>query len=151
MKQLKVNLPSELRGPLEAASAKAARSLAEEIRERLARSLLEDEADQKTRMLIAEFSQLAEEVRRDFGTPWHADMNAHAALVAAVEDQLAFRKPKEVSAAVPALFGRANINDPPEAIGRALARRYRREKEEIEASRNAYRTRPRSSKEQEND
>jgi hypothetical protein len=144
-----VVLPREMLDQLRASGRERGRGVSEEIRERLAGSLLEDAADQKTRTLVAEMSQLAEEVRLDFGTPWHADMNAHAALVAAMDDQLASHKPKEVSAAVPALFGPANINDPPEVIGRALARKYRREKQEIDASRNAYS--PRSSKEQEND
>src|SRR5260370_379573 len=121
-------LPREVLDRLRASE----RGVSEEIRDRLVGSLLDDERPAETRMLVAEIVQLAEEVRRDFGTEWHTDLNAYKALVAAIVDQLATKEPKEVSGAVPALFGRGDHNDPPEVIGRALARKYRREKQGIE-------------------
>jgi len=112
--------------------------------------LFDDALDQTTRTFTGEIFELAKKVRRHFGGEWYADVNAHAALVAAVVDQLASHKPQataEASAAAPG----TTPDDPPAVVGRVIAREYRHEKQEIEASRTAYRNRPRSSKEQEND
>jgi hypothetical protein len=140
-------LPREVLDGLRASG----KGVSEEIRDRLVTSLLDSARPAETQMLVAEIVQLADEVRRDFGTEWHTDLNAYKALVAAIVDQLATKEPKEVSGAVPALFGRANQDDSPEVIGRALARKYRREKQKIEASRTEYRTYIKQMKGQGND
>ena len=149
MKQFKVALNPDLRDFLEAAAAKNGRSLAEEIRERLAGTLIDDGRDPTTRALTGEVYELARRVRRRFGVEWYADVNANAALVGAVADQVASHKPTVTSAAAP---GTATLPaDPPDVVGRVIAHEYRHEKQEIKASRTAYRNCPRSSKEQDND
>jgi hypothetical protein len=119
------------------------RTVSEEIRERLAGSLFEETRDEKTRQLAAEIVQLAEEIRRDFGITWHEHTGAFKAFAAAIADQIATYERSSMlqSPLVPILFGAApNPDDPPEVIGRALARRYRREREALEKARAESRT-----------
>jgi hypothetical protein len=145
-----VVLPREMLELLRESGRARGMGVSEEIRDRLAKSLFDDALDQTTRYFTGEIFELAKKVRRYFGGEWYADANAHAALVAAVEDQLASHKPAATSAA--ATPGTTTpLADPPAVVGRVIAREYRHEKQEIEASRTAYRNRPRSSKEQEND
>jgi hypothetical protein len=59
--------------------------------------------------------RIAEQVRHDFGTEWHALPRAHEAFSAAIVQRLAAYPPPPSGAAWSDLFG---PNDPPETIGR---------------------------------
>src|SRR5258708_425104 len=124
---------------------KSGRGMSEEIRARLTSSLLYDELDPKTRLLAAEIIQLAEEVRREFASEWHADVNTYKAFIAAVADQLESHRPTAVSDST----GTTSHDAPPETIGRVLARRYRRDRQELEEKGFVSRSRP--TKEDDND
>jgi hypothetical protein len=129
-----VVLPPEMLAELRKQGALHGRTMSQEIRERLAGSLFEETRDDKTKQLEGEIVQLAAEVLHDFKTHWHAEPRAHKAFLAAVADQIGSYEPPPTPAS-----GSPDVNDldPPDVIGRALARRYRREREAVEAQREA--------------
>ena len=130
-----VVLPPEMLAALREWGARHGRTMSQEIRERLAGSLFEETRDAKTKQLEAEIVQLASEVLHDFKTHWHAEPRAHKAFLAAVADQIGSHEPPPTPTS-----GSPDINDlsdPPDVIGRALARRYRRDREAVESARMA--------------
>jgi hypothetical protein len=126
-----VVLPREMLDQLRESGRERGRGVSEEIRNRLGGSLLDDTLDQTTRLFTGEILELAREVRRDCGAEWHADVNAHEVFSGAVADQLASHKPTATSAA--AASGTTTPPDDPAVVGRAIARAYRRDREEMEA------------------
>jgi hypothetical protein len=126
-RQLAVALPPNLRSRLEAASAAADHSLAEEIRIRLVRSFDQEVEDKPTRDLAAAVTWLADEVSRQSDLPWYSNPNAQKALAAAIQEQLEITAPPYQGAASD-LFG---PGDPP-TLGRSIARSYQRLKTEME-------------------
>jgi hypothetical protein len=131
-----VVLPPEMLAALREQGALHGRAMSQEIRERLAGSLFEEMRDAKTRQLAAEIVQLASEVLHDFKTHWHAEPRAHKAFLAAVADQIGSYEPPPTTSGSPDIN---DLSDPPDVIGRALARRYRRDREAVESARMAVR------------
>ena len=141
-----VVLPPEMLAALREQGALRGRTMSQEIRERLAGSLFEETRDAKTKQLEAEIVQLASEVLHDFKTHWHAEPRAHKAFLAAVADQIGSYEPPPTPTS-----GSPDVNvDPPDVIGRALARRYRRDREAVESARMAARQSQRIKRKQEN-
>jgi hypothetical protein len=128
-RQLGVTLSPKARAEVEAAAAAAGHSVSQEACQRIELTLLEGSRDPALRGLLADMAELAELVRADVGTSWDKDPVAFGVFQAAVLALLAERKPEGPSAsAVNDLFGAHGFghDDPPEAIGRALYRWYRR-------------------------
>jgi hypothetical protein len=95
MKQMKVALPDDLRGRLDAASAKSGRSVAEEIRTRLETSFERDvDADQPTRDVVEAVAAMAAETELEMGSAWHKDASAHFVFVEAILNRLERFRPK---------------------------------------------------------
>jgi hypothetical protein len=143
-----VVLPAEMLAELRERGALHGRTMSQEIRERLAGSLFEETRDAKTRQLEAEIVQLASEVLHDFKAHWHAEPRAHKAFLAAVADQIgSYEPPSTPTSGSPDVN---DLSDPPDVIGRALARRYRRDLEAVESARMAARQSQRIKRKQEN-
>jgi len=121
-----VRLPPEVLEKLR----QSERGVSEEIRERIARTLLEDELDPNTRDLLNLARWLAEFLRSDFGGQWwHASPRAHEAFVAGVAELLAHYKPREPPVVRgPAGEVRVGVSDlfdaiePADTVGRLRAR-----------------------------
>jgi hypothetical protein len=125
--QFKITLGDELRDKLNDACDISMRSVAEEIRQRLEMSF-DLEGDEKTLDLIYATLFLAREIELDFGRTWWSNEKARSAFLAAIADQIGSYV---LDPAAPRpLNTRARVEgmpvDPPEAIGRAIARNYRR-------------------------
>jgi hypothetical protein len=91
LKQLKVGLGSELRSELEAAALRSGRSLADEIRARVAWTLDLDPMDDLTRDVITAVARLSEEIELETNYAWHSHAGAHTALrwgIATIIDNL---------------------------------------------------------------
>jgi hypothetical protein len=84
MKQIKVSLDDEVRAQLEGAADKAGRSLSEEVRLRLERSLGNDKLDPQTRDLIDAITPLSLYVSMETGRAWHTHAAAAAVLLHAL-------------------------------------------------------------------
>ena|SRR5215813_1973848 len=129
--QFKITLGDDLRSKLDEASVLNGRSVAEEIRQRLEGSF-DIQADGHTLDLIYALLFLAHETMCDFGVSWWGDERARSALMAAIVDQiLSYQIKRSASAAWPLMSSgtpeqQAGPDDPPEVIGRAIARNYRR-------------------------
>jgi plasmid stability protein len=138
MKQMKVALPDDLRQALDVASQKSGRSVAEEIRARVAASLEQETqklaVDNPTHELAEDIVALANAVRAHKGISWHEDLRAREALIEAIkgwitEFPLALRsrlsapghRPVGASSdAAPDLWGK----DDAATLGRAIARHH---------------------------
>jgi hypothetical protein len=94
MKQLKVALPDELRAQLDAASAKSGRSVADEIRTRVERSLELDALDRPTRDFIVGVALMPAEIERETAAAWHKHAGAWAAFRQAIISRLKRLEPK---------------------------------------------------------
>jgi hypothetical protein len=129
--QFKITLGEELRAKLDESSSLNLRSIAEEIRQRLEMSF-DIQADGHTLDLIYAILFLAHETMRDFGTTWWGDERARLAFMAAIADQVLSYplNPSDIAARPLIVLGtreqQAGLEDPPEVIGRAIARNYRR-------------------------
>ncbi|MHC2626347.1 hypothetical protein ACVIW2_008379 [Bradyrhizobium huanghuaihaiense] len=129
--QFKITLGDELRAKLDDSSSRNFRSVAEDIRQRLEMSF-DIEGDGHTLDLIYAILFLAHETMRDFGTTWWGDERARSAFMAAIADQVMSYpiSPSDLAAKPLITLGtreqQAGPEDPPEAIGRAIARNYRR-------------------------
>ena len=129
--QFKITLGEDLRAKLDKASNYNQTSIAEEIRQRLEISF-DIQADANTLDLIYAVLFLAHETMRDLGSTWWGDERARSAFIAAVTDQLLSYPIDSTSLAARPLITlgtreqQAGPDDPPEVIGRALARNYRR-------------------------
>ncbi|QOZ71735.1 hypothetical protein [Bradyrhizobium arachidis] len=129
--QFKITLGDELRAKLDDSSLRNFRSVAEDIRQRLEMSF-DIDGDGHTLDLIYAILFLAHETMRDFGTTWWGDERARSAFMAAIADQVMSYpiSPSDLAAKPLITLGtreqQAGPEDPPEAIGRAIARNYRR-------------------------
>ena len=114
-----VRLPPEVLEKLR----QSERGVSEEIRDRIARTLAEDEIDPNTRDLLNRARWLAEFLRSDFGGEWwYGAPRAHAAFAAGVAELLAHYKPIEPPQADPTAVGFSDLLDPPDTVGRLRAR-----------------------------
>jgi hypothetical protein len=129
--QFKITLGEELRSKLDEVSVLNARSIAEEIRQRLEMSF-DIQADGHTLDLIYAILFLANETMRDLGCAWWSDERARSALMAAIADQILSYAIDSTNLAARPLITlgtreqQAGPDDDPESIGRTLARSYRR-------------------------
>jgi len=116
MKQLKVALPDDLRVRLDAASEKSGRSVAEEIRLRVERTLELDSMDGPTREFFKGLVLMPAEIQRETGTVWHKHAGAWAAFRQAILSRLKRLQPQGATA-----FGarphQSQPGDDPEEIG----------------------------------
>jgi hypothetical protein len=129
--QFKITLGEDLRSKLDQMSVFNGRSIAEEIRQRLEMTF-DLQGDGHTLDLIYALLFLAHETMRDFGSTWWGDERARSAFMAAVADQIISYpiNPTDLAAHPLITLGtreqQAGPDDPPEVIGRAIARKYRR-------------------------
>jgi len=122
-RQLAVALPTDVRERLEAAANVAGHSLAEEVRQRVARTLHWDSFDPVTIELLEGLENLAALLRVDFGTEWYADPRAHQAFVTAVNQRLAaYSPPSTAQFEPPTVLSLVDPDDPPDTIGRMRER-----------------------------
>jgi hypothetical protein len=127
-KQMGVALPADLRGKLAAASEVANSSIAEEIRKRLETSFANDKGDDQTRDLVAAARWIADDITVQAGAEWHATQKGRQAVAAGLRHYLETMAPPVLAGkAADDLFG----PDDPEKLGRASARYYRREYQEM--------------------
>jgi hypothetical protein len=130
MRQLKISLPDGTRSALDEASAKSGRSLAEEIRERLAWSFEYEGLEKPTRELLYSVKELAALFQLDTGQDWAATLKGRLALGLTIQRFLESGAPKHGGAAED-LFGPGD----PETVSRMMLRhfeRYLKTKEETE-------------------
>ncbi len=129
-KQMGVTIPESARTQLEASSAAAGHSIAEEIRRRLERTFEEDARDPVLRDFVSDLVELAQLVKLDTGMAWHKDAASHAAFHSALLALLAQHKPEgpPVFTIARDLFGSGRSDDP-ETVGRALFRHLQRIKQ----------------------
>jgi hypothetical protein len=83
-KTMGVALPDDLRKQLEQAAQAAGRSIAEEIRLRVKRTLQEDTVDPETRALMAAIRRLADLVQIQTGHSWYSHLGALVVLQHAI-------------------------------------------------------------------
>jgi hypothetical protein len=72
-------LPTSLRAELDAAAAKSGQSVAEEIRQRVWRTLRQDTVDSSAAEFASKIAWLAEQITRDKGFNWHDHIKAFEA------------------------------------------------------------------------
>jgi hypothetical protein len=139
-KQMPIGIDPVSRAELESAASTAGRSVAEEVRRRLAKSFLDERYNATTRELADDVMWMADEIdrlsnsasveiwstRRPRLVSWADNPNAHAAFAAALRTWLEIIGPKP-SVGASALFGPGD----PETLGRAVAQGYRRLKAEL--------------------
>jgi hypothetical protein len=128
-KQLGVSLNEETRAALEAAAGAAGHSIAEEIRERVERTFLQDALDPALRTLVEDVIALAQMVNTDTGSAWDRDPGSHAAFKSAISALLAERQPSGAptfGAVRDGLGARLFDTDDPETVGRSLLRYHLR-------------------------
>jgi hypothetical protein len=114
-----LRLPRQLHTQLKRAAS--GRSVSEEMRSRLERSLLRDLADDApTRALTEAISELARNVKPYYGA-WHENSYAYAVFKVAVESLLAKMRPKGEPVA-PSSTDEWLPGDTPESAGVNLAR-----------------------------
>ncbi|MGY8706636.1 hypothetical protein RAD16_12930 [Bradyrhizobium sp. 18BD] len=123
--QLKITLEDDQRSHLDRATQVSGKSLSEEIRTRLSLSFLFEASGQNTCDLAIALLRLAAEVESDVGFAWFENEQARATFVAAVVDQVMSYKLSVNPKAAPRSRG-ARPDDPPDVLGRAIARGYRR-------------------------
>jgi len=123
--QLKASVPDELVAQLEAAAAKADRSLSAEIAARLEASFA-DVVDKPTADFIAGMAPMPAEVELETGAAWHKHVGAWAVFRGAILSRLETFKPKGSAA-----FGdrphATVLNDDPDQLGALIEFRLRRQ------------------------
>lgn len=125
-KQLAVALSAERRNQLEAISAEAGHSVAEEIRQRLERTFQDDAVEAVTRELCEGIVNIAAQIRLDFGVEWHFVPRSHETFATAIAERIAaYAPPQSYAGAVTDLL--TFVPDgAPETIGRLRERDDRR-------------------------
>ena len=119
MQQLKISLPDETRAALDAASAQSGKSLADEIRERLAWSFEHEAVDKPTRDFLAGLALMPAEIELETGAAWHRHAGAYVVFREAILRRLARLKP-EGSIAFGKRPHQAVPGDDPEGIGLSI-------------------------------
>jgi hypothetical protein len=120
-----VVLPPELLERLRQDGEVAGHGLSGEIRLRLQTTYLFDahkHHDRKTASLLSAIRHLSEMVERNVRKKWHEHAYAHAAFRAGVLDFLTRQKPPGEANKRPDAALEEPDDDPPEAVGRTLAR-----------------------------
>jgi hypothetical protein len=126
MKPLKVALPDDMRAKLEALASESGCSIADEIRQRIALSLLADESDAPTRELNHGIKRIVRDVQYATGLNWHVHPLAHTAFIEAITTLLEdFKPPLPSDASTPT----DSEQQEAKAVGRAIVRliQHRRE------------------------
>jgi hypothetical protein len=124
-RQVKVGMGDKMRVQLETLARKSGRSLADEIRYRIGRSLLEEQLfDDATQVLALRIGQLANDVATVSGIPWHQHPAARAVLAEAITAWLEGIEPSRSDQFIPPELEKSDYN--PRNIGRAIARMRRR-------------------------
>jgi hypothetical protein len=119
-RQLSISLEEFVRARIEECATKNGRSLGDEVRARLWRTLQQDALGPMTRELMDDVGQLARGVGQASGVQWHKHPKAHEALTEAVVTWLAGLKP-------PAIEGADTWGtDDPKTVGRVVVRSHRR-------------------------
>jgi hypothetical protein len=132
MQQLKISLPDWIRAALDKASAKSGRSLAEEIRDRLAWSFDYEGLDKPSRDLLQAVKELGLLHYVDTGHEWSATLNGRQALGLAIQGFLESGAPKQGGAA-------EDGPGDPATVSRIILRHFEREEEERERERDQRR------------
>jgi hypothetical protein len=110
--QYQIRMPVQLHTDLVKAAAKNGRRFSKDVRDRLAKSLFEDQwrrDNGELETFLGQIRELAQRVSRYYGAEWHADASAYAAFVETVTRLIAARPaPKgklSQSAHAPAVVG----------------------------------------------
>jgi hypothetical protein len=124
-RQLGVALDDRLRTRLEALADKAGRSIADEIRQRLERTLEQDAieaADPETSKLMAAIGRFAVIVRLDTGREWHKHAASHWVMRNTITGRLQRFRPEGERVFGPGELPSTRLvaSDDPEAIGLSL-------------------------------
>jgi hypothetical protein len=120
-----VVLPRELLERLKKTAEAAGQGLSTEIRLMLqVADFLRTSQDRKTLRLLTGIRSLSEKLERNVGKGWHEDAYAYRAFSAGVLDYLARQKPSGEGNKRPDTAPEAPDDDPPEAVGRTLARLF---------------------------
>jgi hypothetical protein len=118
-KQFKVALSDEMKAKLEELAGKSDRSIADEIRQRIEWSLLDDEPNSPIWKLNREIRRLVRDVQYATGLSWHAHPLAHTAFVEAIATLLEdFKPPISSTESGPTEAEQQEAK----AVGRAIAR-----------------------------
>jgi hypothetical protein len=120
--QLTVALPPEVRVHLDTAAKTGDRSIAEEVRRRLDKTIHSDRRDPITTELIEGLERIAALLRLDFGKEWYENTRAHEAFVTALNQRLAGYAPPPLEGSAAVDLGLVGPTDPPETIGRMRER-----------------------------
>jgi hypothetical protein len=120
--QLTVALPPEVRIHLDAAAKAGDRSIAEEVRRRLDKTIQSDRRDPVTTELIEGLEHIAALLRLDFDREWYENARAHEAFVTALNQRLAGYAPPPLEGSAAVDLGLVGPTDPPETIGRMRER-----------------------------
>jgi hypothetical protein len=120
MQSLKISLPDETRAALDAASAQSGKSLADEIRVRLARSFARDAGDKPTRDLQTAVDRLTNLIRWQFGHAWHSSADAYAAFTFGIMGAIGRHKPADDAAPKSDQPVQLIASDEPRTIGLGL-------------------------------
>jgi len=131
-KQTAVRLPIEMYERLRQSSGSG--GVSEEIRRRLQRSFTEDALDPITRELASGVVNLAADVQRDLGAPWHEYGEFHSVFAAALAERLAAYKPARQASGVVELLREMGLSGPaasqlpqaPDVLGAMIERTDRR-------------------------
>jgi hypothetical protein len=126
-RQLGVALDDQVRSLLENLASKSDRSIADEIRNRIERTIDQDLFDPATRKLGLAIMELARGIQENSGCRWYEQPKAHEALAEGVATLLDGLKPP-ASAPTEDQWG----PDDPRTVGRLLARSTLRRTKEIE-------------------
>jgi hypothetical protein len=120
--QLKITLPAFIRDELDRASAKSGKSLAEEIRSRLARTFQQDAMEVPMLELLAAIVRLGDFIKSQSGRAWHADAAARQAFAVAVSARLARLGPADPGGKLEPAEGNMPFvaSDDPNVVGLSL-------------------------------
>jgi hypothetical protein len=124
-RQLGVALDDQVRALLENLASKSDRSIADEIRNRIERTIDQDVFDPATRKLGLAIMELAHGIQENSGCRWYEQPKAHEALAEGVTTLIEGLKP-------PATAEDQWGPDDPRTVGRLLARSTLRRREEAE-------------------
>jgi plasmid stability protein len=117
-----VVLPTDLIAQLKADAKKSGRGMSAEIRDRLRATYLMElsRGDPETGNLLHDIRHLSNFLARDYGKRWHQHAYVMAAFKAGLANFLARYQPEGDERVPP---DAQDIGDPPDVVGRTLARR----------------------------
>jgi hypothetical protein len=122
-RQLAVALPPDTRAHLDATAKAGNRSVAEEMRRRIDKSIDWEKFDEVTMELLEGIKQMSALLSQDFGMEWHEHPRAHEAFKVAVAQRIAeYAPPPSAPSAAASDLGLVRSTDPPDTIGRMRER-----------------------------